>query len=162
LKVFALAELDKAEASWRPCHLVANHHCRGYLKTRVGHKFAERRIGSAMGQITYEKFSSHVFLYSSKVEAVFEACSGRLYFRLYFFFLSLGLLGILFSQALLDVELSATQMLNVYPRVLYGVNEAPILNGNSAPAPRLNVNDGDSSFACVKSKGILSALADMR
>jgi len=49
LNVFALAEFDKAEASWRPCHLVANHHRRGHLKARAGYKLAERRIGSAMG-----------------------------------------------------------------------------------------------------------------
>jgi hypothetical protein len=49
LNVFALAKLDKAKASWSTCHLVANHHCRGHLKARAGYKFAERRIGSAMG-----------------------------------------------------------------------------------------------------------------
>lgn len=48
LNVFALAELDKSETSWSPCHLVPDHHCRGYSKTRSGHKFAERGIGSAM------------------------------------------------------------------------------------------------------------------
>jgi len=49
LNVFAIAEFDKAEASWRPCHLVANHHCRGHLKACIGYKFAERRVGRAMG-----------------------------------------------------------------------------------------------------------------
>jgi hypothetical protein len=49
LNVFALAKLDKTEPSRRPSHLVANHHCRSYLKACVGYKFAERRIGSAMG-----------------------------------------------------------------------------------------------------------------
>jgi hypothetical protein len=67
LNVFTLAELDKPEASWRPCHLVTNYHCRGYLKARVGHKFAERGIGSAMREITYEKFSCHISCCSSKL-----------------------------------------------------------------------------------------------
>jgi hypothetical protein len=49
LKVLAIAELDKAETSGRPCHLVANHHSRGHLKARIGYEFAERRIGRAMG-----------------------------------------------------------------------------------------------------------------
>jgi hypothetical protein len=62
LNVFAIAKLDKTEPARGPCHLVANHHSRGHLKARVGDKFAERRIGGAMGQITYKKFSSHIFL----------------------------------------------------------------------------------------------------
>jgi len=49
LNVFAIAEFDKAEASWRPCHLVANHHRRGHLKACIGYKFAERRVGSVLG-----------------------------------------------------------------------------------------------------------------
>jgi len=49
LNVFTFGEFDKAEASRRPCHLVANHHRRGHLKARAGYKLAERRIGSAVG-----------------------------------------------------------------------------------------------------------------
>src|SRR5208337_5069540 len=42
LSIFAITEFDKTEPSWRPCHLVADHHCRGHLKARIGYKFAER------------------------------------------------------------------------------------------------------------------------
>ena len=49
LSIFAISEFHKTEPSWRPCHLVTDYHCRGYLKARIGYKFAERRIGSAMG-----------------------------------------------------------------------------------------------------------------
>ena len=49
LSIFAIAEFDKTEPSRRPCHLVSDHHCRGHLKARIDYKFAERRIGSAMG-----------------------------------------------------------------------------------------------------------------
>jgi len=49
LNVFAIAELDKAEASWSPCHLVANYDGRGHLESCTGYEFAERRIGSTMG-----------------------------------------------------------------------------------------------------------------
>jgi len=44
-----LAQLDKTEPARGPCHLVANHHCRGHLKACIGYKIAQRRIGSAMG-----------------------------------------------------------------------------------------------------------------
>ena len=49
LNVFALGEFDKTEPAWRPCHLVADHHCGSYLKARIGYKFAERGVGRAMG-----------------------------------------------------------------------------------------------------------------
>jgi len=49
LNVFALAKLDKTEPSRGPSHLIANHHGRGHSKARIGYKFAERRVGSAMG-----------------------------------------------------------------------------------------------------------------
>jgi hypothetical protein len=49
LNVFAFAKLDKTESSGSPRHLVADHHCRGYLKTRVGDKLAKRGIGGAVG-----------------------------------------------------------------------------------------------------------------
>ena len=49
LSVFAIAEFDKTEPSWRPSHLVADHHSGSYLKARLGYKFAECRIGGAMG-----------------------------------------------------------------------------------------------------------------
>ncbi len=49
LRIFAIAELDKTEASRRPGHLVANYHCRGHLKPCIGYKFAERCVGSAVG-----------------------------------------------------------------------------------------------------------------
>ena len=41
LHILAFAELNKAEATRCPCHLVTNHHGRSHLKARIGYKFAE-------------------------------------------------------------------------------------------------------------------------
>jgi hypothetical protein len=48
LNVFAFTKLDETESPRGPCHLVANHHGRGDLKTRIRHEFAQRGIGGAV------------------------------------------------------------------------------------------------------------------
>ena len=49
LNILAISELHKAEATGRPCHLVADYHGGSHLKARIGYKFIQPLIGGAVG-----------------------------------------------------------------------------------------------------------------